>query len=155
MSVPQVMKLLMDEQKDKEQGKKPDGEGGEGGQPGKGKPGPMDTHIMRKPGKGNGQPGEDDAETGGLNAKELKKQLKAMPAMHPTGEGCGASALRVNMLHAVVANNDAAGAASSTAAGGGALHCCLPVRGERGSANRGAACDAMVHGVPPGWVGSA
>jgi predicted metal-dependent peptidase len=106
MSVPQVMKMLIDEQKDKdkEQGKKPDGEGGEGGQPGKGKPGkgkpgPMDTHIMRKPGTGSGQPGEDEMDTGGLNAKELKKQLVdavnqgAIVRNKLRGEGGGGNAL--------------------------------------------------------------
>lgn len=69
MSVPQVMKMLIDEQKDKEK----EGKGG-AGQPGKGQPGPMDTHIMRKPGKGSGKLGDEDAD-GGLSPEALKQQL--------------------------------------------------------------------------------
>lgn len=78
MSVPQVMKMLLDEQKDKGKGKDPGEEGGQpgdqpGGTPGKGKS-PMDTHITRKPGKGTGKLGDDDAD-GGLGKDALKQQL--------------------------------------------------------------------------------
>ncbi len=100
MSVPQVMKMLIDEQSQKPKDPNGDGDGGEGdGQPGNGKPGTMDTHIMRKPGKGTGQPGEDEAQTGGLSAKELKKQLVdavnqgAIVRNKLRGEGGGGNAL--------------------------------------------------------------
>jgi predicted metal-dependent peptidase len=59
----------------------------------------MDTHIMRKPGTGSGQPGEDEMDTGGLNAKELKKQLVdavnqgAIVRNKLRGEGGGGNAL--------------------------------------------------------------
>ena len=87
MSVPQVLKMLLDEQKQKEKdkGKKPDEEGGEGDDEGEGSeggdPGTMDTHMIRKPGKpgkdgegGEGN-GEGDIDGSGLTPKELKKQL--------------------------------------------------------------------------------
>ena len=72
MSVPQVMKMLLDEEKDGGgKGKDPKG----GGQPGQGKPGPMDTHVMRQPGTGSGKLGDEDAE-GGLSKEALKQQLQ-------------------------------------------------------------------------------
>lgn len=91
MSVPQVLKMLLDEEKDNEGGKKPPkGKGsGQGGQ--------MDTHIMRKP----GTPGEGDGDEGGsgLTPKELKQQLVdavnqgAIVRNKLRGEGGGGNAL--------------------------------------------------------------
>lgn len=75
MSVPQVLKMLLDEQKDKQEGKdKQDGQGKGGkGQPGNG---PMDTHIMRDPKAGEGDGDQDGSGDGKpMTAKELKKQL--------------------------------------------------------------------------------
>lgn len=72
MSVPQVLKMLLDEQKDGGGGKKPPPQGGGQGQ------GPMDTHMMRDPKEGDGDPKDGDQDGSGnkpMSAKELKKQL--------------------------------------------------------------------------------
>jgi len=105
MSVPQVLKLLLDEQdkKPKDPGKDP--EGPEGKDPGKGKgkgKGPMDTHVMRKPGK-KGEDGKDEGggiDGSGLTPAELKKQLTdavnqgAIVQQKLRGVGGGGNALR-------------------------------------------------------------
>lgn len=94
MSVPQVLKMLLDEEKDGG-GKKPPPKGKGPGQPGN-QPGQMDTHIMRKPGKGDN---DGDVGGSGLTPKQLKQQLVdavnqgAIVRNKLRGEGGGGNAL--------------------------------------------------------------